>query len=50
VNYVYRLADVERNHEAYMKEYRIIASRQIELLAKQAELGREASQEAVSQS
>jgi len=50
VNYVYRLADVERNHEAYMKEYRIIASRQIELLAKQSELGRETSQEPVSQS
>jgi malonyl-CoA decarboxylase len=26
VNYVYRLADVERNHEAYAKQYRIAAS------------------------
>ena len=36
VNYVYRLADVERNHEQYMKEFRIMASHQIESLAKQA--------------
>jgi len=32
VNYVYRLADVERNHEAYAKEYRIAASADIQRL------------------
>jgi malonyl-CoA decarboxylase len=36
VNYVYRLADVERNHELYMKQYKIVASRQIESLAKES--------------
>ena len=41
VNYVYRLAEVERNHEAYMKEYKVVASRQIELLAKQSDMARE---------
>jgi malonyl-CoA decarboxylase len=35
VNYVYRVADVERNHEAYAKDYTVIASHQIERLAKQ---------------
>ena len=34
VNYVYRLADMERNHEAYATGYGIIASRQFERLAK----------------
>lgn len=48
VNYVYRLAEVERNHEAYMKEYKVVASRQIELLAKQSELARENPREAPS--
>jgi malonyl-CoA decarboxylase len=33
VNYVYRLADVERNHEAYARERRVVASRAIERLA-----------------
>jgi malonyl-CoA decarboxylase len=32
VNYVYRLADVERNHEAYAKHYRIAASRDFQRL------------------
>jgi malonyl-CoA decarboxylase len=36
VNYVYRLREVERNHELYMKEYKIPASREVETLAKQA--------------
>ena len=36
VNYLYPLDDVERNHELYIKEYRISASRQIESLAKQS--------------
>ena len=33
VNYVYRLADVERNHEAYARHYKIIASHEFERLA-----------------
>ena len=41
VNYVYRLADVERNHELYMKGYQVTASRHIELLAKQSVFARE---------
>jgi malonyl-CoA decarboxylase len=41
VNYVYRLADVERNHEAYAKTYSIIASRTFERLAR---LGRRANE------
>jgi malonyl-CoA decarboxylase len=28
-NYSYRLADVERNHEAYAKEYRVVISRAV---------------------
>lgn len=40
VNYVYRLADVERNHEAYARDYRLIASREFERLAKQSPLVR----------
>ncbi len=35
-NYVYRLADVERNHELYTREYKIATSREIEALAKQS--------------
>ncbi len=34
VNYVYRLDDLERNHEAYAKEHRIVASRRFAVLAK----------------
>ncbi len=34
VNYVYRLGDVERNHEAYAREHRVIASRRFAVLAK----------------
>jgi malonyl-CoA decarboxylase len=34
VNYVYRLADVERNHEAYAKQFRIAASRDLQRLAR----------------
>ncbi|MBV9505083.1 MAG: malonyl-CoA decarboxylase [Acidobacteriia bacterium] len=40
VNYVYRLSEVERNHEAYVKEYKIVASRKIESLARESLLGR----------
>ena len=34
-NYVYRLADVERNHELFMNEHRVIASREVERLARE---------------
>lgn len=34
VNYVYRLDDVERNHELYTKQYKVIASHHIDWLAK----------------
>ncbi len=37
-NYVYDLDDLERNHEAYAREYRVVASRDIERLAKQSML------------
>ncbi|HEY6720736.1 MAG TPA: malonyl-CoA decarboxylase family protein, partial [Burkholderiales bacterium] len=40
VNYVYRLDDVERNHEAYAREHRIIASRRFAVLAKESLLMR----------
>ena len=33
-NYVYKLADVERNHESYIKDFRVNASREVEMLAK----------------
>jgi malonyl-CoA decarboxylase len=33
-NYVYRVRDTERNHEAYAKDYRVIASHELERLAK----------------
>ena len=33
-NYVYKLADVERNHELYVREHKVRASREIETLAK----------------
>jgi malonyl-CoA decarboxylase len=36
VNYVYRLAEVERNHEQYSKEFGILASLEIERLAKRS--------------
>jgi malonyl-CoA decarboxylase len=40
VNYVYRLDDLERNHEAYARERRIIASRRFGVLAKDSLLMR----------
>jgi malonyl-CoA decarboxylase len=33
-NYVYKLAEVERNHELYVREHKVRASREIETLAK----------------
>lgn len=38
VNYVYRLEDVEKNHEAYVNEHRVIASRAVEKLARECPL------------
>jgi len=34
VNYVYKLPDVERNHELYVREHKVRASREIETLLK----------------
>ena len=34
VNYFYRLADLEKNHEAYTRDYHIVAASEIESLAK----------------
>jgi malonyl-CoA decarboxylase len=39
VKYVYRLGEVERNHEAYVREHRIVAAQRIEALAKESLLG-----------
>jgi hypothetical protein len=36
VNYVYRLDEVERNHEAYVRDGNIVASRSLQQLAKQS--------------
>ena len=38
VNYIYRLEDVERNHELYTKQYKITASHHIDWLAKRSVL------------
>jgi malonyl-CoA decarboxylase len=35
-NYVYRPEDLERNHESYARGYKVVASRQIERLARQS--------------
>ena len=40
VNYVYRLDDVERNHEAYARERRVVAARRFEVLAKDSLVAR----------
>jgi malonyl-CoA decarboxylase len=42
VNYVYRLSEVEANHEAYARDRTIIASRRLEERAKQSPLARTA--------
>ena len=36
VNYVYRLEDVERNHERYFAEHAVVASRAVEKLARKS--------------
>ena len=40
VNYVYRLKDVERNHEAYAKEHHVVASPGLALLARESLVAR----------
>jgi malonyl-CoA decarboxylase len=42
VNYVYRLQDLERNHEAYARQYRVVASQEFERLARQSLLAKPA--------
>jgi malonyl-CoA decarboxylase len=42
VNYVYRLRDLERNHEAYARQYRVVASQEFERLARQSLLAKPA--------
>lgn len=37
-NYVYRLGEVEDNHEAYVKRRRVVSASRIELLAREAAL------------
>jgi len=36
VNYVYRLDDVERNHEVYARDRHIVAARRFEVLARES--------------
>lgn len=36
VNYGYRLGDMERNHEAYARDYRVVASHELERLARRS--------------
>jgi malonyl-CoA decarboxylase len=43
VNYVYRLKDVERNHEAYANQHVVVASPGLALLARESLLARAAS-------
>lgn len=38
VNYVYRLDDVEENHEVYVKEHRVVASHHLRKLARECPL------------
>jgi malonyl-CoA decarboxylase len=42
VNYVYDLSDVEKNHEAYVKDRRIAASHELRALARDCPLSRQA--------
>jgi len=43
VNYVYRLKDVERNHEAYANQHAVVASPGLSLLARESLLARSAT-------
>lgn len=38
-NYIYRRTELERNHEVYTRDYKVMASREIELMAKQVVTG-----------
>jgi len=38
-NYVYRIADVEENHEAYAKDFKVVASFTLERLAREVKTG-----------
>ena len=38
VNYLYRLADVEKNHEAFVHEHRVVASHELKKLARECVL------------
>jgi malonyl-CoA decarboxylase len=38
VNYVYRIADIERNHERYAREHKVVAAGNVEKLARECPL------------
>jgi len=38
VNYLYRLADLEKNHETYSRDFQVVAASEIETLAKRTDL------------
>jgi len=46
VNYVYRLDDVERNHERYFSDHAVVASRAVEKLARKSPLATPAEKRA----
>ena len=46
VNYVYRLEDVERNHERYFADHAVVASRAVEKLARKSPLAAPAEKRA----
>jgi len=45
VNYIYRLEDVERNHERYFNERAVVASRAVEKLAAKCVLGADSARD-----
>ena len=46
VNYVYRLEDVERNHERYFSEHAVVASRAVQKMARKSPLAAPAEKQA----
>ncbi len=46
VNYIYRLGDVERNHERYFADHAVVASRAVEKLARKSPLAMPAEKRA----
>lgn len=44
VNYLYRLADVESNHEAFVSEHRVVASHELKRLARECALSHKSDQ------